>query len=58
MQVGVLTGTILMTSDATGRSVVIPALWGGRLEAGLDPVPPRVWSPAEFDAVITRTEVP
>jgi hypothetical protein len=58
MQVGVLTGTILMTSDATGRSVVIPALWGGRLEAGLDPVPPRVWSPAEFDAVIARTEVP
>jgi hypothetical protein len=58
MQVGVLDGTIVMTSDATGRSVIIPARWGGRLEAGLDPVPPRVWSQAEFDAVIARTEVP
>jgi hypothetical protein len=58
MQVGVLDGTIVMTSDATGRSVMIPARWGGRLEAGLDPVPPRVWSQAEFDAVIARTGVP
>lgn len=58
MQVGVLSGTISMTSGATGRGVIIPARWGGRLEAGLDPVPPRVWSRAEFDAVIARTEVP
>jgi hypothetical protein len=58
MQVGVLDGTIVMTSDATGRSVTIPARWGGRLEAGLDPVPPRVWSQAEFEAVVARTEVP
>ena len=58
MQVGVLSGTIVMTSDATGRSVMIPARWGARLEAGLNPVPPRVWSQAEFDAVIARTEVP
>jgi hypothetical protein len=57
MQVGVLSGTIVLTSDATGRSVAIPALWGGRLEAGLDPVPPRLWSQAEFDAVLARTEV-
>jgi hypothetical protein len=58
MQVGVLDGTIVMTSNATGRSVTIPARWGGRLEAGLDPVPPRVWSQAEFNAVIARTGVP
>src|SRR3954449_11695685 len=58
MQVGVLDGTIVMTSDATALSVIIPARWGGRLEAGLDPVPPRVWSQAEFDAVIARTGVP
>src|SRR3954447_11992235 len=58
MQVGVLDGTIVMTSDATARSVIIPARWGGRLETGLDPVPPRVWSQAEFDAVVARTEVP
>ncbi len=58
MQVGVLNGSVVMTSDASGRSVLIPARWGARLEAGLDPVPPRVWSQAEFDAVISRTEVP
>jgi hypothetical protein len=58
MQVGVLSGTIMMTSDATGASITIPARWGARLEAGRDPVPPRVWSQAEFDAVIARTEVP
>ena len=37
---------------------MIPARWGARLEAGRDPVPPRVWSQAEFDAVIARTDVP
>ena len=58
MQVGVLTGSVDMTSRATRRGVLIPARWGGRLEAGRDPVPPRVWSQAEFDAVIARTDVP
>ncbi len=51
-----LTGSVEMTSGATAASVTIPARWGGRLEAGRDPVPPRVWSQAEFDAVIARTE--
>jgi hypothetical protein len=58
MQVGVLTGSVDMTSRATQRVVSIPARWGARLEAGRDPVPPRVWSPAEFEAVIARTSVP
>ena len=58
MQVGVLTGSVDMVSRATRRGVLIPAHWGGRLEAGRDPVPPRVWSQAEFDAVIGRTDVP
>jgi hypothetical protein len=58
MQVGVLSGTIAMTSNATGQGVIIPARWGARLEAGRDPVPPRVWSQAEFDAVMARTEIP
>ena len=58
MQVGVLTGSVDMVSRATRRGVLIPARWGGRLEAGRDPVPPRVWSQAEFDAVIFRTDVP
>ncbi len=58
MQVGVLKGRVVMTSAATGRGETIPARWGARLEAGHDPVPPRVWSQAEFDAVIARTNVP
>jgi hypothetical protein len=58
MRVGVLTGSVDMVSRATRRGVVIPARWGGRLEAGRDPVPPRVWSQAEFDAFIARTDVP
>jgi len=57
MQVGVLTGSVDMTSAATKRRETIPARWGARLEAGRDPVPPRLWSKAEFDAVIARTDV-
>jgi hypothetical protein len=58
MQIGVLTGSVDMTSAATKRQETIPARWGARLEAGRDPVPPRTWSPAEFAAVIARTDVP
>ena len=57
MQVGVLTGSVEMTSGSTRRHEIIPARWGARMEAGRDPVPPRVWSPAEFAAVIARTDV-
>jgi hypothetical protein len=57
-QVGVLSGTVTLTSNATGRAVTIPARWGARLEAGRDPVPARVWSPEEFQAAIARTDVP
>jgi hypothetical protein len=57
MQVGVLSGSVDMTSAATKHRETIPARWGARLEAGRDPVPPRVWSSAEFDAVIARTDV-
>lgn len=56
-QVGVVTGTVALVSAATGRAVTIPARWGARLEAGRDPVPARVWAPAEFDAVIARTNI-
>lgn len=58
MQVGVLTGSVVMTSAATRRGVTIPARWGARLESGRDPVPARVWTQAEFDVVIARTSVP
>lgn len=57
VQVGVLSGTVGLTSAATGHSVTIPARWGARLEAGRDPVPARVWTPAEFDAFIARTDI-
>lgn len=57
-QVGVLSGSVDLRSAATGRAVTIPARWGARVEAGLDPVPARTWAPAEFQAVITRTDVP
>jgi hypothetical protein len=55
MQVGVLAGSVSLESRATGREVTIPARWGARLEAGRDPVPPRLWTPEEFANVISRT---
>jgi hypothetical protein len=54
-QVGVLAGTVDLRSAVTGESVSIPARWGTRLETGLDPVLPRVWAQAEFNAVIRLT---
>jgi hypothetical protein len=41
-QVGVLAGTVDLTSAATRGSVSIPAHWGTRLEGGLAPTLPRV----------------
>jgi FecR protein len=55
-QVGVLAGTVNLTSSQTGESVSIPAHWGTRLEAGRAPVPPRVWNQMEFNAVIRVTQ--
>ena len=56
-QVGVLDGTVSLTSRATSRTINIPARWGARVEAGKNPVPARVWSKEEFDDVIARTTV-
>jgi hypothetical protein len=58
MQVGVLAGSVEMTSAATGNGETIPARWGARLEAGRDPVPARLWSREEFARVIAETNVP
>ena len=55
-QVGVLAGTIDLTSLAGGQSVSIPAHWGTRLEAGRAPVLPRVWTQMEFNAVLRVAE--
>jgi hypothetical protein len=54
-QVGVLEGRVSLKSAATGKEIVIPAHWGARVEAGRDPVPARVWTAAEFDDFIRRT---
>ncbi|HUZ74255.1 MAG TPA: FecR domain-containing protein [Stellaceae bacterium] len=56
-QVGVLSGVVSLESRATGHAVDIPARWGARVEAGMDPVPPRVWRDSEFEDVIARTTV-
>jgi hypothetical protein len=56
-QVGVLDGKVSLASVATHRAVDIPARWGARVEAGRNPVPARVWSQAEFDDVIGRTNL-
>jgi hypothetical protein len=53
--VGVLKGSVRLSSAATGHSVDIPAGWGARLFSGKDPVPPRRWSHAEFARVIGQT---
>jgi hypothetical protein len=57
-QVGVLKGVVSLSSRSTSRSVDIPARWGARVEAGKDPVPPRVWDKSEFQDVIARTDLP
>jgi hypothetical protein len=56
-QVGVLEGRVSLKSVASGKEIVIPARWGARVEAGRDPVPARVWTAAEFDDFIRRTNL-
>lgn len=56
-QVGVLSGSVSLTSLATKSEVSVPARWGARVEAGRAPVPPRVWTQAEFDNVVARTSL-
>ena len=47
------TATISVENPVCGDILELSA----RMEAGRDPVPPRVWSAAEFAAVIARTDV-
>jgi hypothetical protein len=56
VQVGVLDGSVKLTSAATTRSITMPSHWGTRLEGGLDPVLPRMWGQVEFDGFIRRTQ--
>jgi hypothetical protein len=57
-QVAVLEGRVSLRSVATGKEIVIPAHWGARVEAGKDPVPARVWTGAEFEERLRRTNLP
>jgi hypothetical protein len=54
-RVGVLKGTVILTSLATRHEMKIPARWGSRVEGGHDPIPARIWTEAEFGDVIART---
>jgi hypothetical protein len=54
-QLGVLSGTVALTSARTSRTVSVPTRWGTRLEPGRDPVLPRAWAQVEFDSFIQRT---
>jgi hypothetical protein len=56
LQAGVLHGSVALTSAATKQSVTIPSHWGTRLEAGLNPMLPRMWGQVEFDGFIRRTQ--
>ena len=55
--VGVLSGSVSLTSKATGASVLIPARSGAQVAAGQDPSAPRRWRQAQFDALLARTEI-
>ena len=58
VMVAVRVGSVALTSNATGASVLVPARSGASVEAGHDPTPPLVLRQAEFNALITRTEPP
>ena len=54
----VLSGTVALTSRATGRAVLIQPRYGSEVLAGQDPHPPVLYTQAEFDRLIARTELP
>jgi len=56
-RVGVLHGTVSLTSKATKQHVDIPDGWGARVIGDHDPVKPRLWEEKEFQDVTTRTDL-
>ena len=54
----VLSGTVALTSRATGRAVLIPPRYGSLVRAGQDPNPPVLHTQAEIDRLIARTDLP
>lgn len=56
-QVGVLGGVVDLSSKATHHAVRVVCGLGSRVDAGQDPLPPRIWLQVEFDAVMDRTDL-
>jgi hypothetical protein len=54
----VLSGTVALTSRATGRAVLIAPRYGSEVLAGQDPHPPVLHTQAEIDRLTARTDVP
>jgi hypothetical protein len=54
----VLSGTVALTSRATGRAVLLTPSYGSLVRAGQDPNPPVLHTQAEIDRLIARTELP
>lgn len=54
----VLSGTVALTSRATGGTVLIQPQFGSRVDAGRDPYPPVQHTQAELARLIARTDVP
>lgn len=58
VQVAVLTGSVALTSAATGAVTTVPARWGAKLDTSHEPATARRWTAAEFGRLIARTELP
>jgi hypothetical protein len=56
-EVSVLSGSVVVTSAATRRSVIVPERQTTRLERGHDPQPPRRFSQFAFSRLLGRTEL-
>ena len=54
----VLSGTVALTSRATGGAVLIPPRYGSEVLAGQDPHAPVLHTQAEIDRLIARTDLP
>lgn len=55
-EITVLSGSVAVTSAATGRSVVVPPYRTTRLVLGREPLPPRIVNRAALERIIGRTE--
>jgi hypothetical protein len=58
VQVAVLTGSVSLSSATTGAATIVPARSGAKLETDHEPAVLRQWTTAEFQRLISRTELP